>query len=495
MNYKKYLNLKFLFALTILATAFFYMFIPRNALIEKRLAHADESEQASTYLKLKLENEYNYNPHGPHGPILYYYTNLFSDIFDIEDTIENLRKALFPILIFSCLALLLISIKSSFLTGSLAVLFYGLSVISIIYTSYFVHESFFALFTFLFLHTLYFCVQKPSWKNFVLLGFFIGLMQSTKETSVIVFCATLFPFVLLEVKSKFSVSKNSKYIFATAISALLVYVAFYSSFGKNWNGVIDGFLSYTHFAEKSSSVAHTKEFFYYFKLFLPFKHGGIYFGEFALFIATIIGIAFSFINKNSYFRFLSIFCMFYITLLSLIDYKTPWLLLSLVLPMCAVSGYGLASLFEKKNFWSKILFFVLLFGTIYWQSKQIFLIKRYANDPRNPYIYVHTVGDYKNFLLRMEKAHQIKGDDLKTSFYMRHSPWPSPWYLRQIKGTTYHNRPNKKIKDSHIIITDNTMQDNLNFDKSLYQEEFYGLRENLILTVYIKKNLFEEIIK
>ena len=39
-----------------------------------RLPHADESEQATTVQKLLDGNGYQYNPNGPHGPTLYYYT-------------------------------------------------------------------------------------------------------------------------------------------------------------------------------------------------------------------------------------------------------------------------------------------------------------------------------------------------------------------------------------------------------------------------------------
>ena len=56
-----------------LTAAFAASFFMRDYNIENRIWHADESEQASTFADLLLNGDYEYNPHGPHGPTLYYF--------------------------------------------------------------------------------------------------------------------------------------------------------------------------------------------------------------------------------------------------------------------------------------------------------------------------------------------------------------------------------------------------------------------------------------
>ena len=82
--------------------------------LQKRAIHADEAEQATTFLKLYQDGEYKYNPNGPHGPTLYYWANwalkATSNIQPQEIEITTLRKSM---LVVSAIALLSIFILSS----------------------------------------------------------------------------------------------------------------------------------------------------------------------------------------------------------------------------------------------------------------------------------------------------------------------------------------------------------------------------------------------
>ncbi len=116
---------------------------------------------------------------------------------------------------------------------------------------------------------------------------------------------------------------------------------------------------------------------------------------------------------------------------------------------------------------------------------------RFANDARNLFTYVHTTGDAKNLLKRIHQAKELY-PEVKVAFDMKNSPFPLPYYLLKYDNIVYdENLENIKAE---IVLTDK-VEIAENIDNDFYQEELYGLRENLIIYLYIKREIFEKIIE
>lgn len=510
--------------------------IMRSANIERRAIHADEGEQTHTFAQLFINGEYKYNPHGPHGPILYYWPLMFLDDAD-KATFEtkDLRRTLLPLYPASAL---LIFFSAFFLygrkkesrhealaAGAIAAAFFAFSSLSLIYTTYFVQEVFFAFFATLSAASFYFLQKKPSVRTALLFGLSLGLMQSAKETSVFIVASILGAFAcIFFLKNKadkilffdrFKKFGAKKIIFGALAflgGAFAVYALFYSSFGKNPQGIADGITSYVnHFLEKSSGAEHAKGFFYYFKLLLGQTSERVFFGETYIFMAFLLSTFAVFYKRNEAGIFIAIYTWLNLLILSAIGYKTPWLLLAPMYSMLVVCGLGMMDLFAMtRDFWKRRLpklchplslaFFALAGALLYFQMG---LGKRaaisYASDPRNPFIYVHTLKDYENLVRRITQMSAAAEGEMKMLIAMRYSPSPLLWdaYRRCDTAVIRDDKNIPELSPYSIVVYDTTFDKNFEnkFDDKIWLEEYVGLRENILLRVFVKRALFEKSIR
>ena len=491
--------------------------------MRERIPHADETEQASVFLNLHQNGEYKYNPNGPHGPTLYYYANAAASLNGCPDsekiTISYLRSLLLPfsLLIMALYILFSQSIGRIAAWGACAA--FSLSAAASIYSVYFVHEIIFAAAILaLTLATWRFAIN-PSATCAAAIGLLIAIAQATKETAVIAYPSILLALAIAAALDK-DIRENLKSVLFTrkifkmgALAAggfAILFIAIYSSFGENWRGVIDAFLSYGHFLQKAGSPEHSSGFAYYFKLLTFQKCEGVRFGELPIFLLSIGGFlaaAFDiFKGRQNNKKALAAVFIFSaaaanILLLSFISYKTPWLILSPTLLLCLCAGYAMQKMLSVRPaaVWLAMVFILCALG--YWQyGLNKSAVVRYNCDPRNPFIYTHTVRDFGNLVKRVEDCAKISeyGSDIPAAFVTANSPWPAPWYLRNYRNVGYWPSQLPKDLDVYeIIVCDAPMEDAVSksIDKSKYASEFFGLRKNLILTVYIKKELFDTLIE
>lgn len=508
MKYAAYIALAF--------ACLFAGFSARSANIALRATHADEAEQATTALNLRDTGKYEYNPNGPHGPTLYYWADCVKLPPSSCATIGDFRKAMTPIAVLALVALLLTGRYIGRGAAWAAVACLSMSAVFQIYSGYFVHEIIFAAAIFLTALAAWRFACAPTAAAALLVGALAGLSQATKETSVIAFAAMGLSFCVCAAAEK-NIRENLSYILFTrnffkfaaafAVGFAAVFAAFYSSFGANWGGIADAVKSYSHFLAKSGSDAHASGFAYYLQLLTLQKSEGAVFGELPIAILALAGIGFAIARrKKSAWRCafaMFAFCngAFAVLILSLIKYKTPWLLLSPDMFLCAAAGFGAASLLSMKNVWARTAAFAAVAALAFWQYKlSANASERYASDPRNPFIYSHTVRDFSNLEKRIREAAKFSEykNDIPVAFVMRESPWPAPFDLRDLRNTGFWS--GGKIPENlpifDVVVCDGASEDALSaaLPPEKYAREFYGLRKNLVLTAFIKKDIFEKIV-
>ncbi len=485
----------------------------RGTTLELRQAHADESEQASTFVELYKSGKYSYNPNGPHGPTLYYISLFAQDIYNAfqpesvapsQLDIKTLRLQLLFLFVITLAAIICIYDLGGIIAMVCACVALSLSTLSTIYSCYYIQEPLFALFVLLTCVCAYSFAYWPTISNSLLLGLFVGFTQATKETSILAFLAiaiAVAPKFIPRLKH-FGWKKFAKAFGLVFLAALIPFLAFYSSFFSNFKGLTDAFGAYLHFFDKASAAEHTKEFLYYIKLLLIQKNQGIYFGELYITLLAILGIIISFVKKDEYayfFRYIARFALVYLLFISLIPYKTPWLLLSIMYPICLLAGYAAATMLSSKKIALKCASLGLLLFFAYMQFKCTQIAsKRYNSDPRNPFIYVHTVPDFENLINRIYKCSYTTENPMQMPIciYMQNSPWPMPWFLRNYvnKGFWTKQNPPPTLEPFDVIIVDDPCKDIIadKINDENWATCVYGLRENLILTVLIKKELFKK---
>jgi hypothetical protein len=89
---------------------------------------------------------------------------------------------------------------------------------------------------------------------------------------------------------------------------------------------------------------------------------------------------------------------------------------------------------------------------------------------------------------------------LKVLIAMKNSPWPLPWQFARAGSTPAIVRDREKLGDISpysIIVYDPEFDDIFNgrFDDDIWLEEYFGLRENLLLRVLVKRDVFEKSIE
>ncbi|MBF0197876.1 MAG: hypothetical protein HQL32_09205 [Planctomycetes bacterium] len=200
-------------------------------------------------------------------------------------------------------------------------------------------------------------------------------------------------------------------------------------------------------------------------------------------------------------RFLLLYSFLLFSFYSFISYKTPWCLLSFYHSFIIVAGIGLGAAYDLlKNKYLKLVFFIALgFLSHHLYQQSTYITKRFNADERNPYLYVHTSRDMKLFEERMEQITKItdKTDNLYIQIISpADQTWPLPWYLRNFELCGYWNNVSnitRAPKADIIILSESFHLDNDYLDD--YQQEYFSLRPQILLEVYIRKALWDRLME
>ncbi len=494
-------------------------FLQMASNLQKRAIHADESEQAMTFLKLYKDGDYKYNPNGPHGPILYYWANAAQKIKNTLSTptapeniaMPDLRKTLLPAAALALLCCFAVAAQTGFAAAACAAAALALAPLWQIYGAYFVQEIFFSSAVFLFALAAFSFSKNRSLKNALLVGLSAGAAQICKETSVFAFAsaaaAALATTALYSkgagLKALLKDAAKPQNLAAIFVGFLIPVAVFYSSFGDNPRGIIDAFASYfAHFAGKSVSAAHTSGADFYIKLLFAQKSGGVYFGSAAITLLVAAGTLAALANRAARGAqtalFFALTAIINIAILCIVPYKTPWLLLSPTALMCVPAGFFAARIFELKNKFASI---AACAATVALGCYQTTLDRpaatRYADDPRNPFLYSHTVSDENNLANRVFECARFSQykNEIPVAFVGSVSPWPLPWQLRNLPNAGFWTTPPDNLDRFDVIITDafRLKQTLEKFDASKYAPDIFGIRKNTLLHVFIRREIFEKI--
>jgi hypothetical protein len=120
----------------------------------------------------------------------------------------------------------------------------------------------------------------------------------------------------------------------------------------------------------------------------------------------------------------------------------------------------------------------------------------YASDPRNPYVYAQTVPDAVRMASRIRDLaalHQDRDRMPVTVIAPPDEQWPLPWYLRTMTRVGYWtNATDAPDVTAPVIVSSSGHAETL--DAALgdrYMSEFYGLRPEVLLTLYVERGLWD----
>lgn len=471
----------------------------RFLMLDNKPIHFDESINMWFVKRIWEDGYFTYDPTNYHGP-LYFYLIHFIQLFTGFDYISTRWVA--ALFSFFTLLILWFGPKTErralrwaavFLLLSPAMNFFGRSGI---------HESafvFFQVLGFLSFHYLLVRDFKKFWWLFAagLLG-----MMALKETFVILVLAWIpaaviswwlsrdrYPLKIWAHDLKKSLQLES--VAVPLLFMLLLFVGLFVGFGGNPKGIGDFFVALMPWLKTGvQGSGHEKEFLHWTQLMWQ--------NELAICAGFFVGLYF--LLKNNWIIFYALFSIGVWLIYSLIPYKTPWCIISLLWPFALVAGFGVDELWGKIKRPARAGVLTLLAGLFVFEATGIYKLQfRDPIDMDHPFVYVNSTYQMKEFIAKVQGL--LAADPL-----LREKPvqigaqesWPFPIVFSKFYTLSYQKYPVEVLDQAIIYLVDNEEQklfeEKLAPRKAEYQYFKLETRQGRAKTlVYVKKDLFQNV--
>ncbi|HLM01032.1 MAG TPA: glycosyltransferase family 39 protein [Pyrinomonadaceae bacterium] len=275
-----------------------------------------------------------------------------------------------------------------------------------------------------------------------------------------------------------------------AVITIFVYVSvlFFSSFFTYSEGVAGAIKAYA-FWTKTGTGDHTQNGNLAYLRWLWTIESPILF-------LSAVGILIAFVKaRHRFAMFAGLWAFGLFLAYTIIPYKTPWLALSFILPMCLIAGYGVNEMFASRDRAMKGIAALLLatsVGILTYQAWDV-NFNRYDDDTV-PYVYAHTRRGFLDLLRQVEYYAEKSGKGKDATIEVV-SPdyWSMPWYTRSYTRANYHGR----IVDANtaeMIVAKKGDQDDEVVEK--YSAHYklageYPLRPGVDLFLLVRRDLAE----
>ena len=436
--------------------------------------HHDEGVNSYFLTNLAHNGQYAYDAKNYHGPTLYYLTLLPLWVLGERDLALRFWPAAFGVLSIAILWWLRREMRT--MGAAMAGFLIALSPGLVYFSRDFIHEMSFVFFALASVVTAWRYLET---RRFAFLGAFaasLGLLVATKETAIvtiIVLILAALSAVVCDISRGLVLTRSLTlkalaerlaeearalrtpldHVVAALAIFIVINVVLYSSFFTNPKGVIDAFRSIFLWSKRSGSE-HVHAFGYYFgvllKLELPLLIGGLIAG----FVVVLRGSRFGlFAAAWTLGSFLSY---------SLIPYKTPWLIVNIIVPLAVVAGYAAGELLHSLPPISPRLIWMvtILVGLILSCQMAVRVNFREYDDNDNTagyltslgkrrhwkaytdtqygYVYAQTHRDIFQLVKAIDDEVGRLGSGNSTPMFLS-SPayWPLPWYLRRYEHVAY----------------------------------------------------------
>jgi uncharacterized protein (TIGR03663 family) len=356
------------------------------------------------------------------------------------------------------------------------------------YDRYFIHEPLLAAATLLLLLAacgLWSCTT--AWRA-ALAGAAIAMMLATKETAVL----NLTALAIAGCCSRFWLGKgelaDQRQALCAAIVAaatfLLIGIAFYSWFGRDWHGLRELLRAIPRVLSRVRGEGHQKPFWYYLQLLASGRSG------LALSCLAVTGAVLALRSRTNRGLFaLSCYGLTLVMLYSVIPYKTPWLALTVWVPFALLAGFSIDTAFRRA--WAtnqrRLLIPVLVAACLTLTAAIRSDTRRWVYvrpaDEDNPYAYAHTGEDLLDLPAGIDRLAQERSIASPRIAVIAEDPWPLPWYLRHLPGTGYF-QPGQDPGSADFYITSTEAVEQYQAQLHNLRPEFFGVRPGVLILVW-----------
>ncbi len=487
----------------------------RTAQLDLRPMHTDEAIQAERLGTLMGGGGFQYNPHDGHGPGLLYLSIPVawlagaSSYGELSEPVLRLTPALCGIALVLAAALFWGPLGG--VGVGAAALLAALSPMHVYYSRYYIMELPLVLLLALFLFCLWRYFTKPAAAWMVGAAICGAWMHATKETFVISIAALAAavavaalcewrrdPGLRMAPLRPLAVHLAVGLAVSVALSAAL-----YSVFFTEPAAIVDSYTTYLNYLDRAGGSGHEKPSTYYLGL--------LWWREMELFnwseamvlaLAGVGALAAAFSSSyprdhRIFLRVLAVYAVVTLLIYSVIAYKTPWSILAFLHAATLLAGAGASFLFQRARPLGRAVL-GLAFAAGCWhlfQQDRVANFQFPAHGDRNPYAYSHTSPRLVNKLVAQVAELRAIEPELSVQVFHPETGWPLPYYFRDIGRAGYYPAPGAEVF-ADVVIADEEFSAALG---PLLGDRYIGpdlcnLRDNVMLHIYIEKELFSAMV-
>ncbi|MDD5110405.1 MAG: TIGR03663 family protein [Patescibacteria group bacterium] len=442
--------------------------ITRFSLLSLRPLHHDEGVNFWFTNQIMSTGHFAYDPNNYHGPLFFFAIFLSFLVLGVSEFSLRLPAALFGLaLVIS--PLLLRGRKDAWAIPAAGFLLLSPSLVY--YSRYAIHEMALVFFSCVAVLLAIRILETRRLDLLPLLSVTMALLLATKETAIL-----MLPILGLlaivhwrRLWEAFSRPGSLEVVFLSAALFMLVYVMFYSSFFTYRRGVWDSFQGLMPWLSRGvQGAGHDKPWYYFANMLYQY--------ELPLLLLGAAGLWYAW--KSVAGRGIALWFIFSAVVYSVIDYKTPWLVINITAPLCILAAIGLTGLSSR---WVKGFGFAASAGYLAVMALAFSFILPWQAS--NPYAYVHTDGD----TLRLVRDIAEVAAGRKLSILVKSNEyWPLPFYLRDY-AAEYFDPGTDAAAWSRFdaVVLKDTPDTTSMLPETGYQYRHYRLRDgvNLILAV------------
>ena len=466
--------------------------------------HHDEGVNGVFLVTLFRTGYYHYDPSNYHGPSLYYLAVIPTAINNVlhwghglSTFAIRLVTATFGVGVVWLMLCLRRFLGSEASIGAAA--FATVSPGFVFFSRYFIHEILFVFFSLgvIVAWLWYREMDKP--RYLMLASASAAMLFATKETWIITVavwviaipCTVIFlrlrnradqiPPWRPEPAAGTDAGRTKKLYLQAAAIFVAISVLLYSSFFTNPKGILDSVLTFTYWTKTGRTGIYNREWSTYFSW--------LWQEEAPILVLGLIGTVVALIRVRS---FLTVFCAFWsigiFAAYSLVPYKTPWLALSIILPLVIMAGDLVGQAYQPGT--RAITVIIAGAGVLFslYHAIDVSFVN-YDNDSY-AYIYAHTKRDFLGLVNEIDAiaaANPAKKDIGITVMSPEH--WPLPWYLREYTHVGYWGHIVDTSEPIVIALQPQVPEVESRLGKLYREYSTHDLRPGNTLVMFVRKDI------
>ncbi len=467
-------------------------------------AHFDEGINGWFVDQMRVNGFYRYDPENYHGPFYFYL--LFASLSLLGRNLWALRLPAVAASIASVWMTLRFDRHFGACAARWGALAIALSPAAVFYGRYAIHESWLLLALLMTTWGILGLWKRGGRRDLFITAAGMTLMFLLKETAVIHLTCFLLAAITLVVWQRIVPAYpltpwhkkdwTQRDLIACSSASLLALVFFYSGTFLNWSGVPDFFVAYAKwFHTGTGDGGHIKAEcqigpfnYYWFALMAQYEWPALLGFLYALRLAGPVNLP-----EAIKMRYLAIYGLGALVVYSIVPYKTPWCILSILWPFWVLFGCALQELWGMR--WMRWLG-VALCSLLLALSLETTLRLNFWHfaDPKEPYVYVQTMPEIAiltepvlSVARHDPRKYSMEGEIVLDSYY------PLPWIFGDFMRIGYYDKVPAMLDGDFIVALSSQQKAVEDLLKEPYLRRRFHLRDSMDeCTVWFKESLFHD---